>query len=105
MSKNLFTTISLVVALATLNNVDGDGRPEDGGPRTTRLREPGAATYSTRATPGSRNDGDKAIFDISPLVETSFGAGCTPCTTAHAGGLVCLPPFAASRPLGRDAAK
>jgi hypothetical protein len=76
MSKKLITTISLVLALATAAAAP------------TALAEPNNATP---ASPGACNMlhtsdtglngmmNDKHVFDIMiPLVEASFGAGCTP---------------------------
>ena len=58
-------------------NVDGDGRPEDVGPRTTRLPqapEPATCSHGDTGLNGMMND--RHVFDIMiPLVEASFAAG------------------------------
>ena len=80
MDKKLITTITLVVALATLGrNVNGDGRPEDVGPNNATPASPGACNMlhtSDTGLNGMMND--RHVFDIMiPLVEASFAAGCT----------------------------
>jgi hypothetical protein len=76
MSKKLFTTISLVVALATL----GSTSTAMADPNNATPKSPGACNMlhtSDTGLNGMMND--RHVFDIMiPLVEASFGAGCTP---------------------------
>lgn len=76
MSKKLFTTISLVVALATL----GVTPTAMAGPNNATPASPGACNMlhtSDTGLNGMMND--RHVFDIMiPLVEASFAAGCTP---------------------------
>jgi hypothetical protein len=81
MSKRLFTTISLVVALATLgltSTAMADEKLSD--PNNATPKSPGACNMlhtSDAGLNGMMND--RHVFDIMiPLVEASFGAGCTP---------------------------
>jgi hypothetical protein len=76
MSKKLFTTISLVVALATL----GLTPAAMADPNNATPASPGACNMlhtSDTGLNGMMND--RHVFDIMiPLVEASFAAGCTP---------------------------
>jgi hypothetical protein len=76
MSKKLFTTISLVVTLATL----GVTSTAIAGPNNATPASPGACNMlhtSDTGLNGMMND--RQVYDIMiPLVEASFGAGCTP---------------------------
>jgi hypothetical protein len=76
MSKKLFTTISLVVALAML----GATSTATAEPNNATPASPGACNMlhtSDRGLSGMMND--RHVYDIMiPLVEASFGAGCTP---------------------------
>jgi len=81
MSKKLFTTISLVVALATLSVAStamADAKMAE--PNNATPASPGACNMlhtSDTGLNGMMND--RHVFDIMiPLVEASFGAGCTP---------------------------
>jgi hypothetical protein len=81
MSKNLFTTISLVVALATLSVTStAMADPKLADPNNATPASPGACNMlhtSDTGLNGMMND--RHVFDIMiPLVEASFGAGCTP---------------------------
>ena len=76
MSKKPFTTISLVVALATLAVTPS----AMAGPNNATPASPGACNMlhtSDTGLNGMMND--RHVFDIMiPLVEASFAAGCTP---------------------------
>lgn len=76
MSKKPFTTISLVVALATL----GVTPAAMADPNNATPASPGACNMlhtSDTGLNGMMND--RHVFDIMiPLVEASFAAGCTP---------------------------
>jgi hypothetical protein len=76
MSKRPFTTISLVVALATL----GVTSTAMAAPNNATPASPGACNMlhtSDTGLNGMMND--RHVFDIMiPLVEASFAAGCTP---------------------------
>ena len=76
MSKKPFTTISLVVALATLAVTPA----AMAGPNNATPASPGACNMlhtSDTGLNGMMND--RHVFDIMiPLVEASFAAGCTP---------------------------
>ena len=81
MSKKLFTTISLVVALATLSVAStamADAKMAE--PNNATPASLGACNMlhtSDTGLNGMMND--RHVFDIMiPLVEASFGAGCTP---------------------------
>jgi hypothetical protein len=75
MSKKLITTMSLGFALATAG-----GASTALAANNTTPASPGACNMlhtSDRGLSGMMND--KHVFDIMiPLVEASFGAGCTP---------------------------
>jgi hypothetical protein len=80
MSKKLIATISLVVALATLgvtSTAMADSKMAD--PNNATPASPGACNMlhtSDTGLNGMMND--RHVFDIMiPLVEASFGAGCT----------------------------
>ena len=74
MSKKLITTISLVVALATL----GVASTATADPNNATPASPGACNMlhaSDTGLNGMMND--RHVFDIMiPLVEASLGAGC-----------------------------
>jgi hypothetical protein len=76
MSKKLFTTISLVGALATL----GSTSTAMADPNNATPASPGACNMlhtSDTGLNGMMND--KLVFEIMiPLVEASLAAGCTP---------------------------
>jgi hypothetical protein len=76
MSKKPFTTISLVVAVATL----GVTPAAMADPNNATPASPGACNMlhtSDTGLNGMMND--RHVFDIMiPLVEASFAAGCTP---------------------------
>jgi hypothetical protein len=81
MRKKLFTTISLVVALATLGVTStAMADPKMADPNNATPASPGACNMlhtSDTGLNGMMND--RHVFDIMiPLVEASFGAGCTP---------------------------
>lgn len=74
MSKKLLTTISLVVALATLGATStAMADPHDATPAS-----PGACNMLHASDAGMNGMmNDKHVYDIMiPLVEASFGAGC-----------------------------
>ena len=75
MSKKLITTISLVVALATL----GAASTATAEPNNATPSGPGACNMLHASDAGlSGMMNDKHVFDIMiPLVEASLGAGCT----------------------------
>lgn len=74
MSKKLFTTILLVVALATL----GAASTASAGPNNATPASPGACNMlhsSANGLAGMMND--RHVYDIMiPLVEASLNAGC-----------------------------
>jgi hypothetical protein len=76
MSKKLFTTISLVVALAAL----GVTPTAIAGPNNATPASPGACNMLHASDKGlDVMMNDRHVYDIMiPLVEASFGAGCTP---------------------------
>jgi hypothetical protein len=81
MSKRLFTTISLVVAFATLGFTStAMADPKLSDPNNATPESPGACNMlhtSDTGLNGMMND--RHVFDIMiPLVEASFRAGCTP---------------------------
>jgi hypothetical protein len=81
MSKKLFTTMSLVVALATLGVTSTAlADPKISDPNNATPASPGACNMlhtSDTGLNGMMND--RHVYDIMiPLVEASFGAGCTP---------------------------
>ena len=81
MSKKLIATISLVVALATLGVTStAMADPKMSDPSNATPASPGACNMlhtSARGLNGMMND--RHVFDIMiPLVEASFGVGCTP---------------------------
>jgi hypothetical protein len=76
MNKKLITTISVVVAMATL----GVTSTANADPNNATPASPGACNMlhtSDTGLNGMMND--RHVFDIMiPLVYASFGAGCTP---------------------------
>jgi hypothetical protein len=81
MSKKLITTISLVVAVATLAFTStAMAEPKLSDPNNATPASPGACNMLHTSAAGlSGMMNDRHVWDIMiPLVEASLGAGCTP---------------------------